>query len=126
MFGIDQSPLSFVVAVRSAPVALLIRCTVAPGTLAPVVSVTFPTASELELAWPYAIGENTAVAKIGRTPSANARHVPRITRFPVPSKFVVAAEPEPACISHRAELPVIFVIMVLKPPKLPARRGAGL
>jgi hypothetical protein len=107
----DQSPLSFVVAVRYAPVALLIRCTVAPGTLAPVESVTFPTASELELAWPYAIGENTAVAKTGRTPSASARHVPRITRFPVPSKFVVVAAPESACVSHRAELSVIFVVM---------------
>jgi hypothetical protein len=59
MFGIDQSPASFEVVVRCAPVPLLVSRTVAPGMLAPVASVTLPTMSELVLAWPKAAGVNT-------------------------------------------------------------------
>src|SRR5260370_24891840 len=52
----EYSPLSFVVAVRSAPVAVLVTCTMAPGTTAPDESVICPTM--LELADPCAIAES--------------------------------------------------------------------
>jgi hypothetical protein len=56
MFVREYSPLSFVVAVRSAPVAVLVTCTLAPGTTAPDESVICPTM--LELADPCAIAES--------------------------------------------------------------------
>src|SRR6185312_12376789 len=84
-FGMDQSPLSLVVAVRSAPVALFVRCTVAPEMVAPLASVTLPTAAELELACPYAEGviRLIAVSGIAAIKSANdMRHAALNTALP--------------------------------------------
>src|ERR1017187_8352192 len=71
----DHSPLSLVVVWRSAPVALFVRRTSAPAMLAPVESVTLPTASELELAWPFAEGASALMARIGATAMRSAKDV---------------------------------------------------